>query len=161
MVGLPMWNVFNCRWLHGFENSAKQVLQTLEKVRFSEFFFQMPEILEVWILGVIHRVLHGLVQDVEFGHTVVECPHILLQIAEHLLLNKLIETSLAEIVPTKALDLDEVVEESGEPHLVVLLLAVLLHLLGTIDIQPIETVSKLFLIQHGAEEVKFLPVLNL
>jgi len=95
--------------------AVAHALQALEEVRFSEILFQMLEIEEVRILVVIQRILHGLVQNIEFGHTVVECSHILLQIAEYLLLDELIETGLIESVAFKACILDKVVEESGKP----------------------------------------------
>lgn len=115
MVGLPMWNIFSYRLLSELVEVVAHALQALEKARFPEFLFQMLEIEEVRILVVIRRVLHGLVQNIEFGHTVVECSHILLQIAEYLLLDELIETGLIESVAFKACILDKVVEESGKP----------------------------------------------
>ena len=121
----------------------------------------MLEIEEYLILGVIHRALHGLVQNIEFGHTVVECPHILFQISEHLLLDKLIETGLIESVAFNTRILDKVIEESGEPQFVALVLTVRLHLLCTMDIQSIEAASQHLFIQYGIEEVELFHLLIL
>lgn len=121
----------------------------------------MLEIEEYLILGVIHRALHGLVQNIEFGHTVVECPHILFQVSEHLLLDELIETGLIESVAFNTRILDKVIEESGEPQFVALVLAVRLHLLCTMDIQSIEAASQHLFIQYGIEEVELFHLLIL
>ena len=150
-MGLPMCNIFNYRWLCFVEDSVAKDLQAYKIVRFLESGFQMLEIAEVSILDVIHRVLCGFSQQIEFGNTIVECPYILLQIVEHLLLDELIETTLAKIVPLKALDLDKIIEVSGELYLVMFVLTVCTHAFRTLDIQFIEAGCKLVLVQHVTE----------
>ena len=113
------------------------------------------------MLGIIHRALHSLIQNIEFVHTVIECPHILFQISEYLLLDELIETGLIESVAFNTRILDKVIEESGEPQFVALVLAVRLHLLCTMDIQSIEAASQHLFIQYGIEEVELFHLLIL
>ena len=139
-----------------FQRSFKffvKLFQIRKEVRVPKFLFQIPEIAEVRIPFIILGVLHCLVQHFEFGHTVVECPHILIQTVEYLLLDELIETGLIEVVAYNERILEKVIEEGRELQLVV-------HVLAeprTVDIHPIEALSNLFLIQHGFEEVDFLP----
>lgn len=108
------------------------------------------------MLGIIHRALHSLIQNIEFVHTVIECPHILFQFSEYHLLDELIETGLIESVTYHDCLLDEVIEKSRELQLVALVPAVL----PITDIQLMETDSQPLFIQRRIEEVKLLPFLN-